>query len=85
MKKLFGNISISVLTNIKKAQKNITVPTFLMVGHYDQTIPAKHTLKFFTKHLRSELLTTYEFQHSGHLIFEEEPKLFVDKVLEFAK
>jgi pimeloyl-ACP methyl ester carboxylesterase len=85
MKKLFGNVSLSVLTNTRKAQKQISVPTLLMVGHYDQTIPPKQTQKFFKKHLSPDLLTTYEFEHSGHLIFEEETEVFIQKVLDFAK
>jgi triacylglycerol lipase len=85
MKKLFKNVSISVLTNIKKAQKHLMIPTIVMVGRYDQTIPSKHTLKFFKKNLPSNLLTTYEFEHSGHLVFEEEPKVFIEQVLNFVK
>jgi pimeloyl-ACP methyl ester carboxylesterase len=85
MKKLFKNMSFCVLTSIRKAQKHLSVPTMLMVGHYDQTIPPKQTLKFFSKHLPSNLLTTYEFQKSGHLIFEEQPTEFIENVIEFAK
>jgi pimeloyl-ACP methyl ester carboxylesterase len=85
MKKLFKNLSFSLLTNVKKAQKNIKVPTLLMVGHYDKTIPPKHTIKFFKKHMPSDLLVTYEFMHSGHLIFEEELQQFIEEVLSFVK
>jgi pimeloyl-ACP methyl ester carboxylesterase len=85
MKALFKEMSRATLTYLKRAQKHIEVPFVLIVGKYDQTIPAKATLKFFKKHYEPTQLKDYTFEKSGHLIFEEEPELFIKTILENSK
>jgi pimeloyl-ACP methyl ester carboxylesterase len=83
MKTLFRHLSsIRTLCAIRKAQKNISVPTLLLVGTYDRIISAKHTIKGFKRYIPN--VEIYTFENSGHLPFEEEKELFVSKVVEFA-
>jgi triacylglycerol lipase len=58
--------------------KKIEVPTLLMVGKHDKIIKANPTLKAYNKRFKKNknLLSTYVFQNSGHLPFEEEYSLF---------
>ncbi|GHU48088.1 hypothetical protein FACS1894218_4030 [Bacilli bacterium] len=68
---------------LRKCQKQIQVPTLLLVGKYDRTVPAKHTMNGFKRY--NDQTQMYMFENSGHLIFEEETQLFVDKVISFIK
>lgn len=85
MKKLFQHMSSPEgLKIVRQAQKSIKTESLLLVGAYDRVIPAKHTLNGFHRYI-PDGLSTYMFENSGHLPFEEEQDLFIQKVLEFVK
>jgi pimeloyl-ACP methyl ester carboxylesterase len=56
----------------------------LLVGKHDGSISSKHSLNAFNRWYPNGL-NYYVFENSGHLSFEEEPDLFVKKVVEFVK
>ncbi|GHU32691.1 hypothetical protein FACS1894166_06540 [Bacilli bacterium] len=75
--------SLGKLLRLRKYQKQIKAPTLLLVGKYDRTVPAKQTMRGFKRY--NDKTQMYMFENSGHLIFEEETKLFVEKVINFIK
>jgi pimeloyl-ACP methyl ester carboxylesterase len=85
MKTLFKSISnIGESFRIRKYQKDFQVPFMLLVGKHDGSISSKHSLNAFNRWYPNGL-NYYLFENSGHLSFEEEPDLFVQKVVEFVK
>jgi pimeloyl-ACP methyl ester carboxylesterase len=76
---------LPTILKTRKQQKNITIDTLLLVGEHDRAICGYHTIKNFKKYFKNKPLQTYMFQNSGHLCFEEEQPLFIEKVLEFIK
>jgi pimeloyl-ACP methyl ester carboxylesterase len=85
MKRLFKRMSsIGFMLKIRKMQKNIKTPFLLLVGKYDRAIPSQHSLNAFKRYYKDNL-NYFMFENSGHLCFEEETDLFVNKIIEFAK
>jgi pimeloyl-ACP methyl ester carboxylesterase len=88
MKKLSKHISsLRTALKVRKLQKQINIPTMLFLGRYDKTFDVKHTLNGFNRYFKDKptLFEHFIFDESGHLCFEEEPKLFIDKFLDYIK
>lgn len=74
-KSLFSKMnSISNLTNLKKSEKGISVPTLLMVSEYDNIIDANFAIKRLSKNPN---ITPVIIKDSGHVPFEDEPEQFL--------
>lgn len=73
--------SISNMSKLSKAEKNIKVPTMLIVGKGDGCINWKTTLKNFTK--KNKNIKTYVFEKCGHIPFAEDKKLYNKVIMDF--
>ncbi len=74
--------SIPNMNALKKAEKDIPVPTLLIVGEGDGCINAKSTTKNFTK--KNKDIKVYKFEKSGHIPFlEEQTKEYYDVIMKF--
>ncbi len=73
--------SISNLSKLSKAEKNLKVPTMLIVGKGDGCINWKTTLKNFTK--KNKDIKTYIFEKCGHIPFAEDKYLYNKIMMDF--
>ena len=62
------------------AQRNLIMPTLVMVSKQDELIDYRLALKVFRNNSQ---ISTYIFNNSGHIPFIEEPKLFTNILLSF--
>ncbi|MDK2819955.1 MAG: alpha/beta hydrolase [Mycoplasmataceae bacterium] len=73
------------LTNLKdcmKEERNLSTPTLLMVGEYDQTIPYKAAIRSI-KRSNKPFIQVAIFTNSAHLPFKEEPEKYLKDVIDF--
>ncbi len=73
--------SASNMRRLKKAEKDIEVPTLLIVGKGDGCINAKSTIKNFTK--KNKDIQVHTFEKSGHIPFLEETQSYYDVIMNF--
>lgn len=80
-------ISLKNHLALRKAEKNIRVPTLLMVGKHDGCIDAKMTIRNIKNRMKhqSELLSIYQFEHAGHIPFLEQTDLYYQIIMDFFK
>ena len=62
------------------AQRNLIMPTLIMVSRHDQLIDFNLAIKVFKNNNK---VNQYIFNNSGHIPFIEEPKLFTNILLSF--
>lgn len=73
------------LTNLKdcmQEERNLSTPTLLMVGEYDQTIPYKSAIRSI-KRMNKPFIQVTIFTNSAHLPFREEPDKYFKDVIDF--
>ncbi len=77
--------SLPNLLALKKAEKNLSVPTLLIVGKHDGCVNAKTTIKNFQKRTRGKegLIKIYQFENAGHIPFLEATDLYYQIIMEF--
>ncbi len=73
--------SLRNMNILKKYEKDIPVPTLLIVGEGDGCINAKSTTKNFTK--KNKNVQVYKFEKSGHIPFLEQTKEYYDLIMKF--
>lgn len=73
--------SFKNINKLKKAEKDIPVPTLLLVGEGDGCINAKSTTKNLTK--KNKDIKVYKFEKSGHIPFLEETQNYYDVIMNF--
>ncbi len=77
--------SLPNMLALKKAEKNLSVPTLLIVGKHDGCINAKTTTKNLKKKMKGKenLLKIYQFENAGHIPFLEQTDLYYQVIMEF--
>jgi proline iminopeptidase len=80
MKHFMGSIgpSYNLLPDLSK----ISVPTLVMVGKYDWVCPPRASRTIAREIPKAQIV---QFENSGHFLFSEEPKTFLDRMLLFLK
>lgn len=73
-------LNIKFNHELKMAQRNLIMPTLVMVSKQDELIDYRLALKVFRNNSQ---ISTYIFNNSGHIPFIEEPKLFTNILLSF--
>ncbi len=73
--------SVANMNKLKKAEKDIPVPTLLIVGEGDGCINAKATIKNFTK--KNKDIKVHKFEKSGHIPFLEQTQEYYDLIMKF--
>ena len=72
------------LLTLSKAEKNIFVPTLLLLGKHDGCINYKTTTKNFNHKFKNKNnISIYLFQKAGHLPFSETPNEYYNVVMNF--
>lgn len=73
--------SIKNLWILSKNEKNIKVPTLLIVGKSDGCINPKTTIKNFKR--KNKDIKVYQFEKSGHIPFFEQTNEYYKLIMEF--
>lgn len=73
--------SLSNVLALSKNEKNIKVPTLLLVGKGDGCINWKSTIKNFKR--KNKNIETYVFEKCGHIPFAEDTKLYYKTIMDF--
>ena len=73
-------LNIKINHELKMAQRNLIMPTLIMVSRHDQLIDFNLAIKVFKNNNK---VNQYIFNNSGHIPFIEEPKLFTNILLSF--
>lgn len=88
MKRLSRHLTnLCTLNYIKSQQKKVQTQTLLLAGEFDKVCGSTKLLKIFAEYYAPKqaqhMLTTYVFQRSGHICFDEEPAEFYKQVTTF--
>ncbi|MGL5617669.1 MAG: alpha/beta fold hydrolase [Metamycoplasmataceae bacterium] len=65
-----------------KSEKALTLPTLLIVGEHDKTIPYKSAIRAIKKSNRPYVQVSI-FKNSAHIPFKEEPEKYVKEIIDF--
>ncbi|MGL5592009.1 MAG: alpha/beta hydrolase [Metamycoplasmataceae bacterium] len=65
-----------------KAEKALTLPTLLIVGEHDKTIPCKSAIRAIKRTNRPYVQVSI-FKNSAHIPFKEEPEKYLKEILDF--
>lgn len=74
--------SFKNLTDCMKHEKLLSLPTLLIVGEYDKTIPYKSAIRAIKKVDRPFVQVSI-FRNSAHIPFKEEPDKYNKEILDF--
>ena len=82
LKKLIQkNVLEELSISLKQSITNLTAPTLMILGKYDEIVPANITISFFKKYLHNIKIEVLE--NSKHVPIAEESSLILPKILEF--
>ncbi|MGL5732567.1 MAG: alpha/beta fold hydrolase [Metamycoplasmataceae bacterium] len=65
-----------------KSEKALTLPTLLIVGEHDKTIPFKSAIRAIKKTNRPYVQVSV-FKNSAHIPFKEEPEKYIKEIMDF--
>ncbi|MGL6124905.1 MAG: alpha/beta fold hydrolase [Metamycoplasmataceae bacterium] len=74
--------SVKNISDCMKSEKLLSLPTLLIVGEYDKTIPYKSAIRAIKKVNRPYIQVSI-FRESAHIPFKEEQEKYVKEILDF--
>lgn len=77
--------SIFTMSFVAKCQKNISVPTLLLLGRHDRAVDPVTSERLFRKYFANKpnLLDIKILENSGHVCFEDDPKFCINTITKF--